>query len=67
MCDKIIMHDGKIIDTISADGLCLCSNTQKEILTWIILHLPELQFDENVTITYNPFGYLVNISQSSNK
>lgn len=63
MCDRIIMPDGKEIESIKGDGECLCGNSQREILTWIVEHLPVLEFDDVVSINHDPFGYYVSIAK----
>ena len=65
MCDRIIMHDGIEIESIDFDGSCLCGRTQKEILIWIILQLPELQFYDVVEIKRDPFGYYIKIQEDA--
>ena len=65
MCDRIIMHDGIEIGSIAFDGSCLCGRTQKEILIWIILQLPDLQIDETVEIKRDSFGYFIKIQEDA--
>lgn len=63
MCDRIIMPDGSEIESIKGEDVCLCGNSQREILTWIVEHLPALEFDETVNINRGPFGYIVTIKK----
>ncbi len=67
MCDRIIMHDGIEVESMDFDGSCLCGRSQKEILVWIILQLPELQFDDAVEIKRDPFGYNIKIKEDAQK
>lgn len=64
MCDRIIMPDGSEIETIDEDELCLCGNSQKEILTWIIDHIPDLSIGDELDIAHTPFGWEVSIEKS---
>ena len=63
MCGTILMPDGIEIDSIVEDGTCTCQNTQKEILEWIVQHLPEIEFDEHVEILRTCFGWEVSINK----
>ena len=61
MCDKIIMPDGTVIESIheSDNDVCLCNSSQHEILTWIIQKLPEISIDQKIEIIHSQFGYEV--------
>lgn len=61
MCDRIIMPDGTEIESIKGTNECLCGISQREILTWIVEHLPNLEFDQELIINRSPFGYEVSI------
>ena len=70
MCDRIIMPNGDDLWSISKDPkyknykFCLCLNTLKEILAWIVDNIPELQFGESLIIERSPgFGYIVEIKK----
>lgn len=63
MCDRIIMPDGTEIESIKGEDECLCGNSQREILTWIVEHLPALEFDDVLKIGRDPFGYVVIIQK----
>ena len=64
MCDKIIMPDGKQIESIKNDDVCLCDSSQSEILTWIVQHIKKISIDENINIEYSPVGYVVTIDRT---
>ena len=64
MCDRIIMPDGKEIESIIDDEACLCGIAQKEILTWIVQHIRELRFDEGIEIKRDVFGYFVSYNEN---
>ena len=65
MCDRIIMPDGSEVESIQGEDECLCGNTQRQILIWIVEHLPNLEFDETVSINRDPFGYFVTIKKET--
>ncbi len=65
MCDRIIMPDGTEIESIKGDDECLCGNSQREILIWVVEHLPKLEFDDIVSINRGPFGYYVSIAKKN--
>lgn len=82
MCDTIIMPDGKEVETISQENgedVCLCWNTQREVLHWIIDDLPDvgaeiglakntpLIFGDKFIIERTPFGYTVSIKKEKKK
>ena len=62
MCDRIIMPDGTVIESINGD-VCLCDSSQSEIILWILKQLPEIVIDEKIEIEHSPFGYEVNIKK----
>ena len=64
MCDRIIMPDGTEIESIKGDDECLCGNSQREILIWIVEHLPMLEFNDVVSINRDLFGYYVSIAKN---
>lgn len=64
MCDRIVMPDGKEIDIL--DDKCLCGRGQKTLLTHIIQDIPELQINQKLEITRDPFGYVVCIVPAEN-
>lgn len=61
MCDTIKLQDGTEIESINQDGSCLCTNTQTEILSWIIERTPPLEIGDRLVIEHVPFGWNVNI------
>ena len=63
MCDAINMPDGSEIESISPDDNCLCTNTQAEILTWIVERTPGLEIGDKLVIEHGPFGYDVSIGK----
>jgi hypothetical protein len=64
MCDRIIMPDGNEITYLSKEDVCLCGNNQKEILTWIVNNVPELQHEECLVIERDiSLGYIVKINK----
>ena len=60
------MPDGTEIESIKGDE-CLCGNSQREILMWIIEHLPPLKLDSVISINRDPFGYSISIKKHRNK
>lgn len=68
MCDYILMpNTKKEIYSITDDETCLCQNTQTEILEWIVQHLPEIKFDEQVKIERTCVGWNVFINKIPKK
>ena len=66
MCDYIIMPNSEEeVYSIVEDGTCLCQNTQEEILRWIVQHLPNVEFDEEIEIVRNCCGWEVYIKKMS--
>jgi hypothetical protein len=54
----------KDVDTIREDGNCLCWSTEKEILTWIVNNIPQLEYDQQLIILRDPAGYEVKIENT---
>lgn len=67
MCDRIIMPDGNEIESLTEDNICFCGTSQKDILIWIVEHLPVLEFDDVVSIHRDVFGYFVSINNNNQK
>lgn len=63
MCDTILMID-KDIDTIREDGKCLCWSSQEEVLTYIITHLPKIQYNTKIIIERHYAGWAVSIENA---
>lgn len=63
MCENIIMPDGTEIKSINKDDSCLCTNTQTEILTWIIKRAPLLEIGERLVIEHDPFSWNIKIEK----
>lgn len=67
MCDIISMPDGRLVDSISEDEACLCVNTQKEILTWIVQELPAIEDDQTIEILKTFSGWEVSIRKGEDE
>jgi len=63
MCETITMPDGKEIEYISIDRSCLCTNTNKEIVTWIARQVPDIEIGKKLIIEHTPFGWDVSIEK----
>lgn len=60
MCDAITMPNGQEIESIVPET-CLCRHSQKEILKWIVEHVSDIEYDQELIIGRTPFGYEVKI------
>lgn len=60
MCDRIKMPDGLVIESIRADGECLCNSQSSEILEWIVKRVA-LDIGLRLIIERDPFGWVVSI------
>jgi len=67
MCDRIKMPDGAIVESVRADGNCLCKSRDKEILGWIVNQVSDhvtLEIGIQLTIARDPFGWVVDIGNT---
>jgi hypothetical protein len=67
MCDIIWMPNGDEIESIREDGYCLCWSNQQDVITWIAAHIPNLEFDQELTIKRDCCGYEVSITENGVK
>jgi len=61
MCETITMPGGEVIESINQDDTCLCNNSQTEVLSWIVGHLPEIEICDKLEIKHTPVGWDVSI------
>jgi len=57
-----------VISKDKGDDVCLCWNSEKEILIWIVSNISELKLGETLIIHRSPgFGYEVSIKKGGEK